>query len=205
MKKIKLSSLTRPQCSWRWPQWEMLWLATPCFFLLLLALPETSHAKIIHDKERPNRSTVTRPKRSAADIARSSAHVAFDTLWRPTHIVLTNPAVNFANFYTCLIYAIYYSFFESFPKVYLNVYHFTNEQASLAFFSIAVGTALGVALYLPWAIWWSKNYAKIDLSRRAEQCLLPAVFASVLISIGLFIFGKTIRFARCRSTTDWMK
>lgn len=102
--------------------------------------------------------------------------------------MLTNPAVFFANIYTMLMYGIYYSFFDSFPRVYLYTYRFKEGNLGLAFLSITVGALLGLALYLPWAYWWSRNMQKLG-PRQAEKCLVPGIFGSLLIPIGLFLFG----------------
>jgi len=54
----------------------------------------------------------------------------------------------FGDFLTCLLYHIYYSFFESFPRVYSYTYHFTELKSSPFFLSITRGGFLDVLVYL---------------------------------------------------------
>lgn len=103
--------------------------------------------------------------------------------------MLTHPAVAFANIYTCLIYGLYYTFFESFPRVYLGVYHFTYMQTGLAFSSITLGALLGTLVFLPWAFRWAKLAKSTPPASRPERCLVPGLYASFVVPCGLLIFG----------------
>ena len=191
-----LLPLTCGTHSWRWPFWEVVWLSSLVFIILLCLLPETSSAKILYDRQR----RLDRCSRSAAATRRAAepaaapgttfSAVLHRVLIRPSLILLTNPAILFANIYTMALYGCYYSFFESFPQVYFYVYHFKEQDVGLAFLSISIGSALGLALYLPWARWWSRNMHNLG-PRQAEKCLLPAVYGSLLIPVGLFMFGAS--------------
>lgn len=113
-----------------------------------------------------------------------------EALIRPTKIMLTNPAIAFANFFTCIIYGLYYSFFESFPRIFMYSYHFTLPQIGLACTSIAIGGVLGVAVYLPWALKWLRQ-VQGDKVERAEDALRAALPACFLVPVGLFVFGMS--------------
>lgn len=113
-----------------------------------------------------------------------------EALIRPTKIMLTNPAIAFANFFTCIIYGLYYSFFESFPRIFMYSYHFTLPQIGLACTSIAIGGVLGVVVYLPWALKWLRQ-VQGDKVERAEDALRAALPACFLVPVGLFVFGMS--------------
>lgn len=165
--------------------WLLFWLSLPTFILMLFTLPETWMAKLQYIAKGPEDHQEHRSVREQAQaFAMASYHIAS----KPLQIMLTNPAIMFGNFYTCLIYAIYYSFFESFPRIYIEQYGFTYQQFGLTFFSIAVGTVVGISAYLPWAAWWRRNAGR---STRPERCLVPAIFGSILTSVGLFLFGRS--------------
>ncbi|KAF4550379.1 Caffeine resistance protein-like protein 2 [Elsinoe fawcettii] len=177
-----------------WPMWEFFFLSIICFITMLLFLPETLPAKLAHNYQKRNTPAPRRTKPllripSEASVARIIT-ICFMTVYKPTAIMLTNPAVFFANFYTCLTYTIYYSFFESFPRLFLEEHHFSQRQFSLTFLAIAAGTMVSFGPYLLWARWWKRNYALIDEGRRAERCLEPAVFSSILIPVGLVLFAS---------------
>ncbi|KAF2220602.1 major facilitator superfamily domain-containing protein [Elsinoe ampelina] len=180
---------------YKWPMWFLFWLSLGCLALMLIALPETYSSTIFY---KANKTTIPVP--SEENLLETAGHhhrprniliASVMIVWKPLRIMFTNPAIFFANFYTCLIYAIYYSFFESFPHVYLNVYGFTFQHFSLTFLAICIGTVIGILLYLPWAAWWRRVSRTSVPPPKAETCLVPAIPGSILISLGLFIFAFT--------------
>lgn len=74
--------------------------------------------------------------------------IVVDSLLVPSRITLMDPAVLFINIYLCLIYGVYYSFFESFPIVYQDMYNFPLLGLGLAFLPLAAGTVFSVSGYL---------------------------------------------------------
>jgi len=164
--------------------WEMFGLSILSLLLIAFVLPETLEAKLTRVKREGKSSLFS----SSLTFKMVMTYLA-KVFGKSMHIMVTNPAVFFANFYTCLIYAIYYSFFESIPRTFLETYYFTLSGLSLSALSIAVGAALGTILYFPWTLWWSRNFDYMRSYRKAEQSLLPAVYASVLVPAGLFIFS----------------
>lgn len=103
--------------------WETLIAAGPILVLLLL-LPETSPATILHRRARRLEKTrINRPYsyQTAADIAQAGISfysVVQESLLIPSKITFLDPAILFLNCYTSLTCGIYYSFFEAFPIVY---------------------------------------------------------------------------------------
>ncbi len=89
-----------------------------------------------------------------------------------------------------LVYGIYYSFFEAFPLVYIDMYGLNLGETGLMFLSITVGVIISIACY------WSYVYFKVEPDLREhglgapERRLIPALVASFLCPIGLFVFGK---------------
>ncbi|PNS21778.1 hypothetical protein CAC42_376 [Sphaceloma murrayae] len=168
------------------PMYGLLIVSMACLGLMLIALPETLPAKLAQ-------GTVGHVKHRSRDPQVGICQMAAKTLCRPLRLMITNAAIFFANLYTCLMYAIYYSFFESFPQVYLQYHKFSYKQLGLAFLAIALGAVLGILPYLLCARWWRKNFHALDEHSRPERCLEPALFASVLVSTGLFIFAMTAK------------
>jgi len=103
--------------------------------------------------------------------------------------MLTHPAVAFANVYTCLIYGLYYTFFECIPRTYLYEYEFTNTQTGLCFLSIAIGALIGTISLLPWSLAWIRTAKTLAPTESPERSLVPALYASVAMPICLFVFG----------------
>lgn len=101
----------------------------------------------------------------------------------------------FTTVYLALDYAIYYSFFESFPLVYRDIYGFSLGAMGLAFLSMMVGifiTIVGLGYYM---------YFIVDRSSvndaPPEKKLIPGIFGSICMPVGLFLFGRFSIFMVC--------
>lgn len=137
---------------WRWPLWEILWMAVFTFLVMFVAFPETSAPTILFYRARRIRKRF-RDQRyiSQAEIDEASLsprQVITVALIRPFQISLLDPAVLFANVYSSYSYGVYYSFFEAFPLVYTDIYGFNLGFMSTAFLSIVVACFLGTLVYL---------------------------------------------------------
>ncbi|GAB7357393.1 hypothetical protein MBLNU459_g8331t1 [Dothideomycetes sp. NU459] len=187
--------------NWRWSLWEVAWLAGPVFVLMFTLLPETSRAKILFDRRKrlciPNIGTASQPTMYARFVETLTS-----TLYRPTKILLTQPAIAFSNVYTCLIYGVYYTFFDSVPRVYLQVYHFEVSEVGLSFLSISAGTVLGIAVFLPWAYRWMRTAETKSPRSDPERCLVPALYASISVPISLLIFVKDVSLSSLNTRVD---
>ncbi|KAL7897336.1 major facilitator superfamily domain-containing protein [Trichoderma sp. SZMC 28014] len=180
---------------WRWSAWELLWLSAPMTVLMLCTLPETSSDTIL----------VRRAKRlrlaTGCDIFKhesevhhshlSAREITSRALVKPWEINALDPAVLFTTVYLALGYAIYYSFFESFPLVYRDIYGFSLGAMGLAFLSMMVGlliTSVGLGYYMYFVV----DRSKIN-DAPPEAKLIPGILGSICISVGLFLFAWTSR------------
>jgi DHA1 family multidrug resistance protein-like MFS transporter len=92
--------------------------------------------------------------------------------------------------YTALVYGLYYSFFESFPLVYRNIYGFNLSQLGLTFLSVLIGLIVGVVMYCAYFYYVGDPKMKKMGKVPPEARLWPGLVASFFIPMGLFIFGK---------------
>lgn len=188
-----LASYLVPAKGWRWGMWEIVWLAAPTI-LLMLTLPET-HGPTISARQasRSGRkladSDEKRPRDRDAS-ARLVAKALQDAVVRPVQITLLDPAVAVANLYTAFMYGTYYTFFDAIPRVYPVLYGFTTGQLGLVFLCIFVACVVAGTVY-GFYIHRNATTKEQDFSASHERCLRPALLASTLPPIGLFIFGWT--------------
>jgi len=91
------------------------------------------------------------------------------------------------------MYTLFYSFFEAFPLTYIDIYHFNLGEMGLAFSAAAVGFGLATVVY--WAYLYYHMEARIKRNGMVspEERLVPALFASILMPVGMFIYGWTSR------------
>ena len=190
-----LSGYSVPVTSWRWSMWELLWLSGPLFVLFFFLVPETSAANILLRRAQRLRERTGSPYfKSQGEIDHLELHpreAVTEALWRPIQTMILDPAIGFTALYVALIYGIYYSFFECFPIVYAGEYGMSLGSQGLVYLSIAVGITVGLAMYLTWIrITWEPAVRTWNMGP-PERRLVPALFASFLLPIGLFLFAWT--------------
>ena len=182
---------------WHWSMWELLWASAPSFLVFLLCLPETSTATILFRRaQRLRQLTGNKNLKSQSEIGQaelSLKHVAYNALVIPWKINLLDPAILFSSVYTGLVYAIFYSFFEIFPLVYIDIYGMNLGEMGIAFLTVPIGVALAMASYYCFLFWMINPRMRIKGLAAPEKRLIPAIVASVIIPIGLFIFGFASR------------
>jgi hypothetical protein len=119
----------------------------------------------------------------------SAREITSRALIKPWEINALDPAVLFTTVYLALGYAIYYSFFESFPLVYRDIYGFSLGAMGLAFLSMMVGlliTSVGLGYYMYFIV----DRSKVN-DAPPETKLIPGIFGSICIPVGLFLFGTS--------------
>jgi MFS transporter, DHA1 family, multidrug resistance protein len=191
-----ISGFSIPAKNWHWSLWEILWLSGPVFVSLMFFLPETSSANILLRRaNRLRKITGHENLKSQSEIDQFKLtvnEVIVSNLWRPFQINLRDPAVLFTSVYVALIYGIYYSFFEVFPIVYgPGGYGMNLGQIGLVFLCILVAVSIAIPLYWLYLYWIANPEIMNKGLPPPERRLIPAIYASMLAPIGLFIFAWT--------------
>ncbi|KAJ3457366.1 hypothetical protein MRS44_014507 [Fusarium solani] len=192
-----LSGFAVPAKSWRWSLYESIWASAPIFILMFLLLPETSGANILLRRaKRLRKLTGNERFMSQSEIDQRNmkvSSIALDALIKPMEITIKDPAVLFVQVYTAIIYGIYYSFFEVFPRVYPVYYGMNLGEIGLVFLCVLVSCIIGVAIYFAYLYF----YMDPRIAKRGwpvqEARLAPALLASIGPTIGLFLFAWTAR------------
>jgi DHA1 family multidrug resistance protein-like MFS transporter len=192
-----ISGFSVTAMNWRWSLWEMLWLNGPIFLALFFFLPETSSATILLRRAQRLRSLTGNPNlRSQSELDQANLTpraIATEALWRPFELMLLDPSIAFTAIYTAIIYGIFYSFFEAFPLVYTNTYHFNLGQTGLSFLSVTAAVIIATAWYW-WYMYRIVNPSILTHGLGApERRLRPALAVTFFVPIGLLIFGWTSR------------
>jgi len=74
--------------------------------------------------------------------------IALESLSRPFLLCFTEPILLCTNMYLGLIYAILYTWFEAFPFVFNDLYHFDLGSSGLTFLGLLVGAVVIMGPYL---------------------------------------------------------
>lgn len=188
-----IASYLVPVKGWRWGMWEIVWLAAPTI-LLMSTLPETHEPTIAAQQASKLRKKPTQDVKGGLKARNPSARLIAkalrDAVVRPVQITLLDPAITVANLYTAFMYGTYYTFFDAIPRVYPVLYGFTTGQLGLVFLCIFVACVVAGAVY---SLYIHRNATTDEhcYSASHERCLRPALLASTLPPVGLFLFGWT--------------
>lgn len=106
-------------------------------------------------------------------------------------MMLLDPSVAFTAIYCALVYGIYYSFFECVPLVFGQMHGFNLGEQGLIYLSINIGAAVAIAFYWIYIYWWVEPTVRANNAGPPERRLIPALPASILMPVGLFIFAWT--------------
>ncbi|KAI1452361.1 major facilitator superfamily domain-containing protein [Annulohypoxylon moriforme] len=190
-----IAGFSTPVLGWRWSLWEIMLMGGPGFILLLF-LPETSHANILYRRAARLQAIASKelcvPKLGQARGSTTTLGRFYQSLVVPWKLNLLDPSISFTSIYCGLVYAIYYSFFEFFPLVYGDIYGMNLGEIGLVFISVLIAVGLS---FIPYAFFirYVNNMDKIGRPVSPEGRLPPAMLASFLIPAGIFIFAWTSR------------
>ena len=179
-----------PIKGWRWAMWEMVWLSAPVVVLLWL-LPETYAPAIKARNQKRAHTDVEKATRLGQTSSAAMAKSLKNALVKPIQICVQDPAVAVSNIYTSFIYSTYYTFFDALPRVYTWNYGFTPGQVGLVFLSVFVACIVAGSAY---CLYISKIlHPKLESGSGTsyEDQLRPALAATFLLPLGLFLFGWT--------------
>jgi len=98
------------------------------------------------------------------------------------------PVIFFVDIYSALLYRVLYLWFESFPLVFGDIYHFNIGQQGLVFLGIFVGGVITLSRYLLWI----RRYIVPKFSNssvKPEVILPPTFFGDFALPICLFWYG----------------
>ncbi|KAF4966186.1 hypothetical protein FSARC_6070 [Fusarium sarcochroum] len=192
-----ISGFAVPAKNWRWSLYESIWASAPIFILMFLLLPETSGANILLRRaERIRKLTGNQRFMSQSEIDQRHMKVsaiAIDALIKPMEITIKDPAVLFVQIYTAIIYGIYYSFFEVFPRVYPVYYGMNLGQIGLVFLCVLISCLIGVGAYFSYLYFYMDPRIAKHGWPIQESRLVPALPAAIGPTVGLFLFAWTAR------------
>jgi DHA1 family multidrug resistance protein-like MFS transporter len=182
---------------WTWTAWVTMWHAAFVLIVLFCFLPETSSHHILYRRARRLRKLTGNDRLTCHDqlehADNSWKDLAVGTLITP-FTLNTEPIVFSINLYVALIYALLYTWLESFEIVFGEKYGMGLGEESLTFLGIFVGGLVS----LPPLIWYSRHHLEPEYSEEdeiePEKLLGPAKVGGFFIPACLFIFGWTAQY-----------
>jgi len=180
---------------WRWPIYELIWISGFALIFLSLFLPETYEPTILLKRAARLRKLTGNPNlRSQSEIDAASTKASdrlYEALVRP-FVLAAEPALLFANVYLGFVYAVFYLWFEAFPLVFTDVYHFNLGLSGLPFLGFII---TGILTYVVYCLYQkyhiAPRYAKAGGNVAPEIRLEIGLMASIFIPTSVLIFGFT--------------
>lgn len=110
------------------------------------------------------------------------------SLYRPFHLLLTEPVVFWFSLWVSFAWAILYLTLAAVPLILRTVHNFSLQQANAVFAATCVGSVLATVLSI-----YQEKIAKAHgkLANTPEGRLYFACVESALMPIGMFMFGWT--------------
>jgi MFS family permease len=117
------------------------------------------------------------------------------TLFRPIHMMFTEPIVAFLSLYTAFNFGVLFTFFAAFPFTFGGVYGFTTEQSGLVFIAIGLGCliALPTLLYLDKRVYGRAHARSTNGVTAPEFRLAGGMAGAFALPVGLFWFAWSAR------------
>ena len=133
-----------------------------------------------------------------ADEQRSSLLTLLSlSIYRPFHLLVTEPVVFFFSLWISFAWAVLYLQFSSIPLVFSTNHNFTLAQTGYVFTAMCVGGILSAVLGITQDKWAVKHYP--HKFQNPEGRLLFTCLESAFVPIGLFFFGWT-----CQPSMPWI-
>ncbi|KAM0252872.1 hypothetical protein ACHAQJ_007502 [Trichoderma viride] len=184
---------------WRWTYYVLLIWAGVMFFAIAFIVPETYHPILLRNKARQMRKETGDDRWLAPTekVQKTVTQAIVISLQRPFQLLMFEPILLFLCLFTAILLGILYLFFGAFPLVFGTNHGFNLWQIGLSFVGIGVGMIIGVLADPVWNRVRNRLIAKLEQetgvpgSSEPEFRLPSAIVGSVLVPIGIFMFGWT--------------
>ncbi|ORY62710.1 major facilitator superfamily domain-containing protein, partial [Leucosporidium creatinivorum] len=180
---------------WKWPFWELFWLSAFTWIFIFLLLPETlADTILLRRAKRLRKLTGNELLKAPAELMNGDTglgDIMYEYIVRTFQLCL-EPAIFLAHCYISLVYAILYTFFESFFITFNEIHGFSLGVGGLPYLSFIVGAIITFPLY----ILYQKKRIEPMMGKSKftpEIRLEVALIGSFFIPVSLFLFGWSAR------------
>ncbi|KAH8917019.1 MFS general substrate transporter, partial [Atractiella rhizophila] len=181
---------------YKWPLYELIWICGFSCILLIFILPETYAPKILLKRaQRLRKLTGNNKLRSQSEIDQANltlGEIASEALLKPFQLMM-EPAVLFINVYLGLTYSIFYLWFEAFPIVFGEIYHFNLGEQGLPFVGFAITCMLSFAVYAAAQKYIYEPRFMRNGTIIPEERLEVGLVCCFFIPVSLFFYGWSSR------------
>ncbi|RMZ78701.1 hypothetical protein DV737_g3770, partial [Chaetothyriales sp. CBS 132003] len=182
---------------WRWTFWLLAILGGAAELTTVAVMRETSPKMILERKAAQLReSTGNRSLRSKleSDPPLTIKQVIVQAVVRPSVLLVRSPVVLALSVYAALVFGVIYLLFTTFNDVFEGQYHFSKSVSGLAYLGLGIALVMSVCIFGKLNARIQATHLTADGSQKSskpEYRLLPMIWFSPLVAVGLFIYGWT--------------
>ena len=171
---------------WRWTQWTTIFIGVVAL-VLVLPLQET-YKKVILTK-RAKKLGIPGPPKPPVSGWKYVKLLLTITLFRPIHMLTTEPIVLFLSLYNSFTFSVLFAFFAAYPFTFESVYGFNTWQYGLTFLGIFIGvlSAVATTMVVDRKVYMKKYRNALSEGRTAvapEHRLYAAMAGAIGVPIG---------------------
>lgn len=166
---------------WRWTQWCTIFISLATL-LPIMCMSET-YKKIVLTR-RAKRLNIPPPAQAKLTGIAYWKMLATVTLFRPIHMLVTEPTVFLFSLYTAFTFSVLFAFFAAYPYTFQSVYGFNTWQYGLTFLGIGLGVLLGVLTnFFVDRFYYAKHHQR---AIREGRTSLPPEYRLLCAQMGCF-------------------
>ncbi|GJC80950.1 efflux pump radE [Colletotrichum liriopes] len=179
---------------WRWNFWFLAIAMGGIFAATLLVLRETHAPTILEHKVRKMRKTRRRSEIISAFASDKSPKATFlDAITWPTKLLVLSPIVLTLSICAAVNYGFIYIIFTTMTSAFMREYDMDREDVGLTYFGFGIGNIVGNVALGALSDKLAKGMAKGG-KMKPEYRLPPLLPGSLLVPIGLFLYGWTLEY-----------
>ena len=153
---------------------------------------ETSSATILKAKAARLAKETGNPNLHAASDKRiPTKQLVAQALTRPVKFLILSPILSLIALYMAFCFSVVMLLFATFPSVFEGTYHWSVGVSGLAYIGLGVGCAIGMVIFAKLS---DRLLRTSGGEYHAERRLIPMMYASPLLPIGMFIYGWTTEY-----------
>ncbi|RMD43858.1 hypothetical protein DV735_g1188, partial [Chaetothyriales sp. CBS 134920] len=180
---------------WRWIFWVLLIAAGVLTAVSFLLLRETYEQVLLNDlTKKLRKETGNQDLRSKLDSGLTPKQYFIRSIIRPTKMLIFSPIVLIFSLYMAIIYGYLYLLFTTLTSLFESKYGFSQGSVGLTYLGIGIGCLIALLLFGGTSDWVTKKMTEKKGVLKVEYRLLPLIPGSLLVPIGLFIYGWTAQY-----------
>jgi MFS family permease len=180
---------------WRWTFW-LLAILGGSFGIAAFVIMSETHPKVLLERKTASLRADPRNHHLRSKLAGkplSPRQVLFQVLIRPTVLLFRSPILFVISLYVALVFGVMYLLFTTFTGVFEGQYGFGTSASGLVYLGLGVSLVASMLIFniLNGRLQSAQLKADGVQQPRPEYRLLPMIWFSPLVSLGLFIYGWT--------------